>query len=230
LIDLLSLCNGSCSFNAAGACLMAVRKLTAPGNREPAVLGLASWIVRPSGESHVITFVAARRREGTSSVALEFARAAREFVGSRVLIVDATPRTILRDHPGRALLDTLRDQLPLELAIARSEDEVDRALLSEPGDPYPVLERTPDLGELWRPLRERYDTIAIDAPALEESPLGLVLARSSDAAIVVVQAERTRRPVVRRLVDLLRQTGAPVAGTVLNQRRHYIPRFIYDRL
>ena len=47
--------------------------------------------------------------------------------------------------------------------------------------------------------------------------MGLVLARSSDAAIVVVQAERTRRPVVRRLVDLLRQTGAPVAGTVLNR-------------
>ena len=46
-----------------------------------------------------------------------------------------------------------------------------------------------DPGELWRPLRERYALIVIDAPSLEESHLGLALARHSDATVVVVRAD-----------------------------------------
>jgi Mrp family chromosome partitioning ATPase len=209
---------------------MAVARLRSSEARDPAVLGFASWMSHPSTGSRTVIFMAARRREGTSSVALEFARAARDLGRLRVLLLDATPRVILREQPRRALLDTVRDQLVLELAIARCDEEVDRAVLADPATRRPMFDEAFGANDLWCRLREHYDTVVVDAPALEESHLGLVLARGSDAVVVVVQAERTRRPAVLRLIDLLRQSGAPLAGTVLNQHRHYVPRFIYDRL
>ena len=47
---------------------------------------------------------------------------------------------------------------------------------------------------------------------------------------MVVQAGRTKRPVLSRSVDLLRKAGARVLGTVLNRRRLEIPGFIYRRI
>jgi Mrp family chromosome partitioning ATPase len=46
--------------------------------------------------------------------------------------------------------------------------------------------------------------------------------------VIVVEAERTRAPVVERLVSLLQRAGAPLAGSILNKRRFYVPSFIYD--
>jgi Mrp family chromosome partitioning ATPase len=70
----------------------------------------------------------------------------------------------------------------------------------------------------------------VDAPALELGVQGIALAAQSDAAVIVVEAERTRPPIVERLVELLRRAGAPIVGTILNKRRLYVPAFVYDRL
>jgi len=208
--------------------MMSMLRLRTPERRDPGELGLASLVLRQGGnESRLVTFIAARRREGTSSVALEFARTAREIVGPRVLLLDATARTMLLDQAPLTLVEALRDQLTPDRAILPGDNDVDRALLGDPnGSQRAGADSTADPGELWQPLRERYALIVIDAPSIEESHLGLALARHSDATVVVVQAERTRRRRVRQLVDLLRQAGAQLAGTVLNRRRTYAPRFL----
>jgi Mrp family chromosome partitioning ATPase len=206
---------------------MAIMRLQAPEIRDPGELGLASLILRQGGEdSRLVTFIAARRQEGTSTAALEFARTAREIVGPRVLLLDATSRNLLLNRPPLTLLEALRDQLTPERAIMRGDDDVDRAFLGEAGVPRPRASDDAEAGDLWRPLRQRYSMIVIDAPSIEESHLGLALARHSDATVVVVQAERTRRKRVLQLLELLRQAGAQLAGTVLNRRRTYAPRFL----
>jgi Mrp family chromosome partitioning ATPase len=63
-----------------------------------------------------------------------------------------------------------------------------------------------------------------------ESPDAAVLAEVADGVVVVVQAGRTKRPVLTRSVDLVRRAGGRVLGIVLNRRRLEIPGFIYRRL
>jgi Mrp family chromosome partitioning ATPase len=207
---------------------MPMLRLQAPSTRDPGEFGLASLVLRQAGEeSRLVTFISARRHEGTSSVALEFARTAREIMGQRVLLLDATARTLLLDQAPLTVVEALRGQLTPDRAILAGDDDVDRALLGDPNGSHPAGESgAADPGELWRPLRERYALIVVDAPSLEESHLGLALARHSDATVVVVRAERTRRWRVRQLIELLRQTGAQLAGTVLNRRRTYAPHFL----
>ena len=78
--------------------------------------------------------------------------------------------------------------------------------------------------------RPRYDWIVIDGPPVLESPDAAMLAAVADGVVLVVQAGRTKRPVLTRSVDLLRKAGGRVLGIVLNRRRLEIPEFIYRRI
>jgi Mrp family chromosome partitioning ATPase len=49
-------------------------------------------------------------------------------------------------------------------------------------------------------------------------------------AILVVEAKYTRWPVMQNCKDRLVSSGANILGVVLNQRRYYIPSFLYNRV
>ena len=70
----------------------------------------------------------------------------------------------------------------------------------------------------------------IDGPPVLESPDAATLGAVADGVVVVVQAGRTKRPVLTRSVDLLSRAGGRVLGIVLNRRRLEIPEFIYRRI
>ena len=188
--------------------MISMLRLRAPSTRDPGEFGLASLVLRQAGEeSRLVTFIAARRQEGTSSVALEFARTAREVMGQRVLLLDATARTLLLDQAPLTLAEAVRDQLTPDRAILPGDDDVDRALLGDPnGSQRADTDGAADPGELWRPLRERYALIVVDAPAA-----GALGPDHDDRGVRVARQ---------------RQAGAQLAGTVLNRRRTYAPRFL----
>jgi Mrp family chromosome partitioning ATPase len=75
-----------------------------------------------------------------------------------------------------------------------------------------------------------FDWVIVDGPPVLESPDSASLATAADGVAMVVQAGRTKRPVLTRSVELLRKAGARVLGTVLNRRRLEIPGFIYRRI
>jgi len=75
-----------------------------------------------------------------------------------------------------------------------------------------------------------YDWIVVDGPPVLESPDAASLGAVVDGVVLVVQAGRTKRPVLTRSVDLLRRSGGKVLGMVLNRRRLEIPEFIYRRI
>jgi len=168
-----------------------------------------------------ILFTSSQRREGTTTVALEFAQSLTHVAGQRVLIVDANlkQRSPLYEAAaraihagegrGRAAMDLLsladRAQRNGHLAVAAMRDLIEAS-------------------------SSGYDWVVVDAPALLESPETAPLAAQVDATVLVVQAGRTKRPVLVRATDLLRRAGANVVGTVLNRRRLEIPDFIYRRI
>lgn len=75
-----------------------------------------------------------------------------------------------------------------------------------------------------------FDLILFDFPPLNEVPQAVFAARQIDGLVQVVQAERTRVEVVRSLKSRFDHLGVSLLGVVLNQRRYYIPKIIYENL
>ncbi|HVP14909.1 MAG TPA: hypothetical protein VMS88_05160 [Terriglobales bacterium] len=173
----------------------------------------------------VVMFAASQGGEGTSTVAAQFARTLANDSRLRVLLADAHAH-----RPGYAPDGSPRAgraRTPSgDGAAARNLD-----LLPLPGGLGPEHVLAPEvMREALSAVASRYDWIVLDGPPVLESPDAGPLGEVADGVVVVVQAGRTKRPVLARSVDLLRRSGGRVIGIVLNRRRLEIPGFIYRRL
>jgi Mrp family chromosome partitioning ATPase len=79
-------------------------------------------------------------------------------------------------------------------------------------------------------LRREFDYLVIDAPPLNDYADGMVLGRLADGAVLVLEANRTRREAALRFTESLRTSKIPVLGAVLNNRTFPIPDALYKRL
>jgi capsular exopolysaccharide synthesis family protein len=79
-------------------------------------------------------------------------------------------------------------------------------------------------------LRKEFDYILIDTPALNLYSDAVALGRNADGAVVVLQAESTRRESALKGLASLREANVDVLGAVLNRRTFPIPDFVYRRL
>lgn len=86
------------------------------------------------------------------------------------------------------------------------------------------------LPQLFNRLRNVFNVVIIDCPPAL-SAAGYVSASGlADSCLLVVEAGRTRTPVVRRAMEEIEAAGGKLQGIVLNRRKHYIPSWIYRRL
>lgn len=79
-------------------------------------------------------------------------------------------------------------------------------------------------------LKERFDFIIFDAPPVIPVTDGGLVAARCDGTLVVVQAGRTQRGIVRHCSGLLQQAQARVLGYVVTNIRYHIPAYIYRYL
>ncbi|MEO7030543.1 MAG: polysaccharide biosynthesis tyrosine autokinase [Acidobacteriaceae bacterium] len=143
--------------------------------------------------------------------------------GVRVLLIDADLRRPTVHHRfglnGRIGLTTvLTGSSTLEEAIQRAPDvpHLD-VLASGPVPPFPTeMLGSATMSELLEKLKATYTHIVIDSPPLLSVTDGVVLARESDAVVLIVRHGKSSRQVVRRARDLLLRAGAPLTGIVLN--------------
>jgi capsular exopolysaccharide synthesis family protein len=80
---------------------------------------------------------------------------------------------------------------------------------------------------IMQKLRERYDVIIFDAPALLDHAETAMLSARMDGLVMVLRAGKTRRAEAEAAVRDLRATGAVLLGAVINRRRHPIPAAVY---
>lgn len=185
------------------------------------------------GERHSrsVVFVGPQGGEGTSSIALQFASVVALDPHVRVLIIDAHVRrpvyhadesrhTAVADpRVAGAMYDPSRAATTHLFAVP-APDDIMRTGLYRPADLRSVVDAT----------SAGFDWVVFDGPPVLESPDSAALAAMGDATLIVVQAGRTKRPVLTRSADLLRKSGARLAGSVLNRRVLEIPEFIYRRI
>lgn len=178
----------------------------------------------PDSPQKVIQFVSAQPGEGVSTIVREYARTASHCLGHSVLIIDANPAG--GGHSGWH--DAIRKRLAAEEAAPRLASGIYVSTYpARHGSSEPTSDA--EIAGVFQSLRGRYNTVIIDsAPAT--SAIFSTFFRWVDGVILVVEAEKTRWPVVENLKNRIASNGSRVLGIVLNKRRNYIPDFVYRKL
>jgi len=86
--------------------------------------------------------------------------------------------------------------------------------------------------EFLSAVRQRFDYVLIDAPAVEMVSDPAILASQGDGVLLVLDAQKTRKGSVRRSMHNFEAVGANVLGTVMNNvktgRDGYYGGYTYD--
>ncbi|MCB9988476.1 MAG: hypothetical protein H6868_03970 [Rhodospirillales bacterium] len=185
-------------------------------------------------EPCLVHFTSAYTDEGARSIAFEMAYAAAVQSNKRVLFLDM----------GAGIPANARG---LKTPAVLSLDSFAQGTGKSSGAPFTVVEdislfyaflsneRLASAGKsfftaLFGKLRTMFDMIVICSEGALGTGPAKTFAGLSDSNVIVIEAERTRVPVVKELLQIIESSGGKVTGTVLNKRRHYIPLWLYRLL
>ncbi|MGN6693299.1 MAG: polysaccharide biosynthesis tyrosine autokinase [Aquihabitans sp.] len=143
--------------------------------------------------------------------------------GKRVALVDCDLRKpklhrFLEVDGSKGFTSVVLGELPLQDALQTSPLHPNIDVLPSgflPPNPSELLshDRT---ARILQTLTEHYSIVFIDCPPVLPVTDSLVISRYVDATLFLVMADQTSRRTARRAVEMLRQVGAPLLGTVIN--------------
>ncbi|MDQ3980824.1 MAG: hypothetical protein M3314_14965 [Actinomycetota bacterium] len=173
-----------------------------------------------SGPLRTVAVLSANPNAGKTFTCEHLARSV-AGLGLPAVLVDGDLRRPSLHHdaavpvaPG--LSDVLRGE-PLSAAVCRDPRHPELLLLpggSQVADPAGLV-----AGRMFRDVLERLEggLVIVDTPACDLFADGFAVASHCDAALIVVDAKRTRRRALRQLIARLRRVGANPIGIVLNR-------------
>jgi len=177
----------------------------------------------PGPRPRRVLFTAPRQGEGTTTIAACTAIALCRNLRTRVALLEANPfRPALAAYaacdPTPGLAEVLRTEIAGDEAL-RGSFEAGLSLLPagtlKPREPIdwggPNVRRLLENG-----LRD-FPYAIIDAPPLLDRPVGRILFKYCDHAVLVVRAGVTTKPDTREALQIIRDAGVSLAGTVLNR-------------
>jgi Mrp family chromosome partitioning ATPase len=162
---------------------------------------------------------------GATSVVCGIGSAVATRGDQRVLLCDATETQTMLERT-RAVVRRRLPKLAAYNGFENSVGLVACALDSERAQPA-MIANVVEYAAALTELRRTFDLILIDSPAANSSDLGPALSRHVDCVVVVVEAERTRAPMVAAALRRIEAGGGRVAGVVLNKRIQHIPESVY---
>jgi len=86
------------------------------------------------------------------------------------------------------------------------------------------------LKNLMNVLKNKYDYVIFDTPPIIPVTDAGLIGAQADGVILVVQANRTQRGVVKHSESLLKQAQAKLLGYILTNVQYHIPAYIYRYL
>ncbi len=184
----------------------------------------------------VIQFIGPQGGEGTSTVIRDFAMVSAARLGKSVLLLDADPQSpsqhlFFRLQPEFGWEEILSNKGTFEKAICRIGDTSLYVYPNTPGSAsLPEALFSPEIKEFWEEVKQKFDLVLIDSAPASASPDGIGLSRFVDGVVLVLEADKTRKPVAENLKNQIIQNGGNLLGMVFNKRRYHIPESVYKRL
>lgn len=182
-----------------------------------------------------IQFIASRSGEGASVICREFAKVLARRLDMSVLLVDADPQGEQLAHfdiqRSMGWNEAVFDNAPIQYALKQIADsKLFVTQMAMPGESITRIVHAPEIEAILEDLKRQFDFIVIDTLPGTVSVDGLTLSHKVDGVILIVEAECTRWQIVQQTKENIEIRGGNVLGVILNKRRFYIPKFIYDRL
>lgn len=146
--------------------------------------------------------------------------------GAKVLIIDADMR-----RPRLHSIFGIDNSVGLSMLLSSelNDEEIDRGIrqdessqlylmTSGPIPPNPAeLIGSEQMRTLMRMLQQKFTHVVVDSPPIASFTDGVLIASLVDGVILVVNAGKSSRQVVRRSRQLLMEIGAKIFGVVLNK-------------
>ncbi|MFP4473267.1 MAG: CpsD/CapB family tyrosine-protein kinase [Candidatus Omnitrophota bacterium] len=98
-----------------------------------------------------------------------------------------------------------------------------------PENPVELL-ASRNMSQLISTLRKEYDLILIDTPPVIPVTDASIISDMADGVLMVIQAGKTQRGLVKRAEELLYQAHAKILGHVLTNIEYHLPEYIYRYL
>jgi capsular exopolysaccharide synthesis family protein len=184
----------------------------------------------------LVGVTASRHGEGTTTTAAVFASILVRRRGGRVAVVEANLRSptfdaVFKIARNGGFAELIQTQRPLaEVALPTEVPNLFAIGCGHSSVGAPALFDSPGVGPALDELRRHFDFVVFDLPPANVYGDSSILGPRLDAAVLVIEADRTRVPEVERARRSLERVGVKLAGSVLNRRRNYIPGFIDEML
>lgn len=184
----------------------------------------------PQDRSGVLCLASSYRGEGVSTIGWELSDFAASKIGRKVLFVD-TLNVFVNEPSVPALLDVVTGKASLDNAVRTSKTvsgaQVAVVRFFSEGDRHQVLAQIDALKSQFAALSSRFDLIVLPVSDIVSDPVAQTISSIAHSVALVVEADRTRAPVVKQSLRLIEGSGSRIAGTILNKRIFYIPKPFY---
>ena len=193
-------------------------------------------IQRLKAEKNYKTFVltSSINGEGKTVTAINLALAmACDLNKKSILLVDADMRKGkvaqylgLNHHLG--LSEVLKGEVePDSVFLNPNVDNLTVVLAGKaPRNPAELL-GSKKMQSLLASFKNKFDYIFIDTPPVMPLTDACILGAMADGAIVVIQASRTQRDVVKHAESRLHQAGAKTLGYIMSKVEYHLPQYLY---
>jgi Mrp family chromosome partitioning ATPase len=176
-----------------------------------------------------VAFTSTLSGEGVTTLANSFGSVLAHATGQRVCVVDVNwwsfdRRSYRADDDLYGVYEVVWTGKPIETVIMSTQHPGLWYLPAgaAPAARRPMIARSPSLADLVDDLREVFDCVILDVPAVLLTSDALALCTLGDEVVLVVQQGMASRAQIQSVLDDL--TSHRLAGVVLNKTESAIPR------
>lgn len=185
----------------------------------------------------VVVITSSIHSEGKTITALNLAMVLAQAAHKpKVLLIDADLRRgrvakYLGVNQKLGLSDILKGQITPAEALFKIDAENLTFLASGsfPDNPAELL-GSDQMKKNLLAMRQQFDHILIDTPPIISVTDSGILGAQADGVLMVIQAGRTQRGIIRRAEELLSQAHSKILGHILTNIEYHLPEYIYRYL
>ncbi len=173
--------------------------------------------------------------EGSSNIIANLSKYLSQEAHHKIFIVDANLKNpslhTVFDITGKpGLAEVLEGKSTLEKATVKINENLSVLPAGETKLNPTTLLHSSRMQEVINAARESAEMLFVDYAYLGATKDVRILSSIVDGIAIVATEGKTRRPVIKAAITLLKQSKANIIGTILNNRTFVIPRMIYNRL
>lgn len=171
----------------------------------------------------VIQITSSVQDEGKTTVAVNLANAY-AMKGAKVLVIDLDIRRPkihrnFKQTNENGIVDYAAGKITKDNLIKRTTYGID-VIFTGNKTPYPVkILESSLIKNLVEDMRNQYDYIIIDTPPVGAVVDPIIVSKLVDTVIFIVQANKTKKPIIKESLKQLELAGVNIAGIVLTNVR-----------